>query len=132
LTGPLFAQACATSARVVGSAACEVESANGDSQAILCITADRTSNGPHVTYPNPLAPGGKMDAEDWVWDNFNFDPYAKSSMIQTAETVAKQFDITTGQQHEVVLLRLEQYQKALEDDGSFHKRYMVTPVEVNP
>jgi len=132
LTGPLFAQACATSARVVGSAACEVESANGDSQAILCITADRTSNGPHVTYPNPLAPGGKMDAEDWVWDNFNFDPHAKNSMIQTAETVAKQFDITTEQQHEVVLLRLEQYQKALEDDGSFHKRYMVTPVEVNP
>ncbi len=132
LTGPLFAQACATSARVIGSAAFDVESANGDAQTILCITADRTSNGPHVTYPNPLAPGGKMDAEDWVWDNFNFDPHAKNSMIQTAETVAKQFDITTEQQHEVVLLRFEQYQKALEDDGAFHKRFMVTPREVNP
>ena len=132
LTGPLFAQACATSARVIGSAAFDVESANGDAQTILCITADRTSNGPHVTYPNPLAPGGKMDAEDWVWDNFSFDPHAKNSMIQTAETVAKQYDITTQQQHEVVLLRLEQYQKALEDDGAFHKRYMVAPVEVNP
>jgi acetyl-CoA acetyltransferase len=132
LTGPQFAQACATSARVIGSAAFDVESANGDAQAILCITADRTSNGPHVTYPNPLAPGGKMDAEDWVWDNFSFDPHAKNSMIQTAETVAKQFDITTEQQHEVVLLRLEQYQKALEDDGAFHKRFMVAPVEVNP
>jgi acetyl-CoA acetyltransferase len=132
LTGPQFAQACATSARVIGSAAFDVESANGDAQAILCITADRTSNGPHVTYPNPLAPGGKMDAEDWVWDNFSFDPHAKSSMIQTAENVAKQFDITTEQQHEVVLLRHEQYQKALEDDGAFHKRFMVAPIEVNP
>jgi acetyl-CoA acetyltransferase len=132
LTGPQFAQACATSARVIGSAAFDVESANGDAQAILCITADRTSNGPHVTYPNPLAPGGKMDAEDWVWDNFSFDPHAKSSMIQTAENVAKQFDITTEQQHEVVLLRHEQYQKALEDDGAFHKRFMVAPIEINP
>jgi acetyl-CoA acetyltransferase len=132
LTGPLFAQACATSARVIGSAAHEVENANGNKAAILCVTADRTSNGPHVTYPNPLAPGGKVDSEDWVWDNFGFDPHAKNSMLQTAENVARKYDIPTKQQHDVSLMRYEQYQKALEDDSAFHKHYMVTPVEINP
>ncbi len=131
ITGPLFSQACATSARVIGSAAHAIET-DTDNTTILCITADRTSNGPHVTYSNPLAPGGTVDSEDWVWDNFGYDPHAKNSMIQTAENVANQYDITTEQQHEVVLMRYEQYQKALEDDSAFHKRYMVTPVEINP
>jgi acetyl-CoA acetyltransferase len=132
ITGPLLAQACATSARVIGSAAYEVESANGGLPVVLCVTADRTSNGPHVTFPNPLAPGGKVDTEDWVWDNFGYDPHAKNSMLQTAENVARQYDITTEQQHEVVLLRHDQYKNALEDDGDFQKRYMITPIEVNP
>jgi acetyl-CoA acetyltransferase len=132
LTGPMFAQACATSARVLGSAAHAIETANGGTETILCITADRTSNGPHVTYPNPLAPGATVDSEDWVWDNFGFDPHAKNSMLQTAENVAREYKITTEQQNEVTLLRHEQYQKALEDDSAFHKRFMVTPIEINP
>lgn len=132
LTGPMFSQACATSARVIGSAAHEIEAANGISPNILCITADRTSNGPHMLYPNPLAPGGRGDTEDWVWDNFNYDPHAKNGMIQTAEKTAKQYDISIEEQHEVVLIRHEQYQKALENDADFHKKYMVSPVEVNP
>lgn len=129
ITGPVFSQACATSARVVGSAAFAVEA--GD-ETILCITADRTSNGPHMLYPNPLAPGGRGDAEEWVWDNFNFDPYARGSMLQTAENVAKEHNISTAEQHQAVLIRHTQYQQALADDAAFHKRYMVTPVEVNP
>jgi acetyl-CoA acetyltransferase len=129
ITGPTFSQACATSARVIGSAAFAVES--GD-DTILCVTADRTSNGPHMLYPNPLAPGGRGDAEDWVWDNFNRDPYARNSMIQTAENVAKAHGISTAEQHQAVLIRHAQYQQALADDGAFHKRYMVSPVEVNP
>ena len=129
VTGPVFSQACATSARVIGSAAQSVET-QGDA-AILCITADRTSNGPHLLYPNPLSPGGRGDAEDWVWDNFNRDPFAGNSMLQTAENVAKESVIATAEQHEVVLMRYAQYQKALENDAAFHKRYM-TPVEVNP
>ncbi len=129
ITGPVFSQACATSARVVGSAAFAVEA--GD-ETILCITADRTSNGPHMLYPNPLAPGGRGDTEDWVWDNFNFDPYARGSMLQTAENVAKEHNISTAEQHQAVLIRHTQYQQALADDAEFHKRYMVTPVEVNP
>ncbi len=132
ITGPAFSQACATSARVIGSAAAEVEAGDGDEPAILCLTADRTSNGPHLMYPNPLAPGGRADAEDWVWDNFNLDPLARNSMLQTAENVAREQDISTAEQHQVVLVRHAQYQQALEDDGAFHKRYMVTPVEVNP
>ncbi len=130
ITGPTFSQACATSARVIGSAAYAVES--GDEAAILCLTADRTSNGPHLLYPNPLAPGGRGDAEDWVWDNFNLDPLAKNSMIQTAENVAKEHNISTEEQHQAVLTRYAQYQQALADAAAFHKRYMVTPVEVNP
>ncbi len=132
ITGPTFSQACATSARVIGSAAQDVAANADDDPTILCITADRTSNGPHLLYPNPLAPGGRGDAEDWVWDNFNLDPYARNSMIQTAENVAREYNISTPEQHEVVVMRYAQYQQALENDAAFHKRYMVTPVEVNP
>ncbi len=146
ITGPVFSQACATSARVIGSAAAEIESSDGTGQVdrytgtqvhngtrntILCITADRTSNGPHLLYPNPLNPGGRGDAEDWVWDNFNRDPFAGNSMLQTAENVAKDCNITTAEQHEVVLMRYAQYQQALENDAAFHKRYMMS-VDVNP
>jgi acetyl-CoA acetyltransferase len=129
ITGPTLSQACATSARVLGSAAAAVE--NDHSATILCLTADRTSNGPHLVYPNPLAPGGRGDSEDWVWDNFNRDPLAAVSMIETAENVAHEYDITTAEQHEVVLLRYQQYQQSLADDAAFQRRYMVTPLEVN-
>ena len=129
VTGPVFSQACATSARVIGSAARAVETENDAS--ILCVTADRTSNGPHLLYPNPLNPGARGDAEDWVWDNFNRDPFVGNSMIQTAENTAKDCGITTAEQHEVVLMRYAQYQQALADDAAFHKKYM-SVVEVNP
>jgi acetyl-CoA acetyltransferase len=129
-TGPTFSQACATSARVIASAAAEVETGSGPS--ILCLTADRCSNGPHLLYPNPLGPGGRGDAEDWVWDNFNSDPYARNAMVETAENVARESGFTLPQQHEVMLLRFSQYQAALADNAAFHRRYMVTPVEVNP
>lgn len=128
ITGPVLSQACATSARVLASAAFEVET--GANSAILAVTADRCSNGPHVYYPNPLGPGGKGESEDWVWDNFNFDPYAKNAMLQTAENVAREGGYTKEQQHEMMLLRFSQYQDALKNDGAFHKRYMVTPLEV--
>lgn len=128
LTGPTFAQACATSARVLASAAAEVEA--GGERAILCLAADRTSNGPHLLYPNPLGPGGKGEAEDWVWDNFNCDPWAGQAMIQTAENVARAGGFTTADQHEVVLLRHAQYQQALADGGAFQRRYLSAPVVV--
>ncbi|MBI3243215.1 MAG: thiolase family protein [Chloroflexi bacterium] len=132
ITGPTFSQACATSARVIGSAAYEVEAGDGGGNVVLCLTADRTSNGPHLTYPNPANPGGKPDAEDWVWDNFNCDPFARNAMIETAENVAREQEITAQEQHEVMLMRYGQYQESLKDEAAFHKKYMVTPVEVNP
>ena len=128
ITGPTFAQACATSARVIASAATEIETGTHD--AILGVTLDRTSNGPHIYYPNPLGPGGKGDTEDWVWDNFNNDPNANIAMIQTAENVAREADISQEQQDEMMLLRYAQYQDALKDDAAFHRRYMVTPIDV--
>ncbi len=128
ITGPVLSQACATGARVLASSAFEVET--GASRAILAVTLDRCSNGPHVYYPNPLGTGGKGETEEWVWDNFNYDPYAKNAMIQTAENVAREADITKEQQDEMMLLRYAQYQDALKDDAAFHKRYMVTPIEV--
>jgi acetyl-CoA acetyltransferase len=134
ISGPTISQACATSARVIASAAYEVDASgsSGEGSAILCITADRTSNGPHLVYPNPLAPGGRPDAEDWVWDNFNRDPFAKNAMLQTAENVAREEKISTEAQHEVVLMRYEQYQLALADDSAFLKRFMPFPIEINP
>lgn len=128
ITGPVVSQACATGARAIASSALEVET--GADGMVLAVTLDRCSNGPHVYYPNPLGPGGKGEAEDWLWDNFNLDPFAKNAMIQTAENVARECGITTAQQHEMMLLRYGQYQDALKDDAAFHKRYMVTPLEV--
>jgi acetyl-CoA acetyltransferase len=128
ISGPTINQACATSARVLASAAYEVESDAGRS--ILAITCDKTSNGPHIYYPNPLAPGGKGESEEWVWDNFNCDPYAQNAMIETAENVAAESGISWEEQNAVALLRFQQYQDALKDDAAFHRRYMVTPLDV--
>ena len=128
ITGPMIGQACATGARVVGSAASEVEVSRD--RAILAITADRCSNGAHIYYPNPLGPGGTGDKEDWVWDNFGFDPFARNAMIETAENVAREAGITKEEQDEMTLLRYQQYGDALKDDSAFLRRYMVMPLEV--
>lgn len=127
ISGPTINQACATSARVVGSVAYEIES--DPDRCILAIACDKTSNGPHVFYPNPSGPGGKGESEDWVWDNFNFDPFATNAMIETAENVAHESHITWEEQNAVTLLRFQQYQEALKDDAAFHRRYMVSPLE---
>ncbi|MGZ3628070.1 MAG: thiolase family protein [Ktedonobacteraceae bacterium] len=128
VSGPTINQACATSARVIGSVAYELES-DAD-RCILAITCDKTSNGPHIFYPNPSGPGGKGESEDWVWDNFNFDPFATNAMIETAENVAHESQITWEEQNAVTLLRFQQYQEALKEDAAFHRRYMFSPLEV--
>ncbi|MFQ5980376.1 MAG: thiolase family protein [Candidatus Heimdallarchaeota archaeon] len=130
ITGPMIAQACATSARVLFNAASEIEVADQADCAILAVTCDRTSNGPHILYPNPMGPGGKGDAEDWVWDNFGFDPYAKNAMLQTGENVANEAGISREDQDEVTVLRYKQYQAALESEAAFLRRFMVSPIEV--
>jgi len=130
ITGPMVAQACATSTRIIANIASEIEIEEKSDRAILAVTCDRTSNGPHILYPNPLNPGGTGDSEDWVWDNFGYDPYAKNAMIQTAENVAKDANITRDEQEKITLRRYDQYKMALENDSAFLRRFMVTPIEV--
>lgn len=118
LPAPTIAQACATGVRCVAYAA----DAGGT---VLVVAADRTSNGPHLYYPNPKGPGGTGVAENWVLDNFSHDPFARNGMIQTAERVAAEGGIDRRMQDETTLLRYAQYREAVE--SGFHKRYM-TPV----
>lgn len=128
LSGPTISQACATSARVIGSAACEIE--QDPQRCILAITCDKTSNGPHLYYPDPQAPGGQGASEDWIGDNFALDPSAGNAMLQTAENVAGESGFTREEQDEVTFLRYQQYQDALRDEAAFHRRYMLAPLEV--
>lgn len=122
VTGPTISQACATSARSVATAAMEIES--GSRENVLVVSCDRTSNGPHLYYPDPAGIGGRGESEEWVWDNFNKDPHAKGPMISTAENVAKEVGISKEEQDAITLLRNSQYQDGLKDDRAFQKRYM--------
>jgi acetyl-CoA acetyltransferase family protein len=128
MTGPMIGQACATGAKCVAVAAMSVET--GVHKNVLAVYADRCSNGPHLVYPNPLAPGGTVDTESWVWDNFGNDPFAKNAMIETAENVAKQEGIPREEQDQVTFLRYQQYQDSVKNNRAFQKRFMITPIEV--
>ena len=75
-------------------------SSAGWRSAALAVTCDRTSNGPHLYYPNPRGPGGTGAHEDWVMDNFSCDPLGRHAMVTTAENVAKKHGIDTAEQHE--------------------------------
>ncbi len=126
--GPTISQACATGARVLSVASQEVTS--GSASCVLAVTTDRLSNGPHLFYPRPKAPGGIGADENWVPDNMGFDPYTRGDMTQTAENCATKWNVSTAEQHEVVLRRLEQYGDALADDSAFLKRFMTLPFDV--
>ena len=126
--GPTLMQACATGVRTLLAAAQEVEV--GMASVALALNCDRTSNGPHLYYPSPKAPGGTGDSENWVMDNFNCDPLGPHAMLQTAENVAQKHGITTAEQHEVVLRREAQYRMALENDSAFLRRFMSLPFDV--
>jgi acetyl-CoA acetyltransferase len=128
VVGPIIGQACATGARVTALAGFEL--AAGEERVILTITADRCSNGPHLYYPNPLGSGGTGDSEDWVMDNFDYDPFAQNAMIETAENVVREAGITKEEQDEMTLLRHQQYGDALKNDSAFLRRFMVMPIEV--
>lgn len=125
VTGPTIMQACASSIRTILVAVQEIESSLATMA--LAVTADRCSNGPHLYYPVPNAPGGTGKHEDWVIENFSYDPLGRHGMLDTAENCAKRFRITTAEQHEVVLRRYEQYQMSLADNQAFQKRYMSLP-----
>lgn len=128
VAGPTIMQACATSTRCVQVAAQEV--AAGLAQASLVLTCDRVSNGPHIYYPAPSAPGGTGIAENWVLDNFARDPFAGVAMIETAENVARKWGVERSEQDDLTLLRYAQYENALADDRAFQRRYMELPFEI--
>ncbi len=127
IPGVTLMQACSTSTTCLYQAAMGVET--GMFEAPFCLMTDRTSNGPHTVWPNPLGPGGEVISENWLMDHFNRDPWAGGAMIQTAENVAKETGVTREQCDAVALRRYEQYTDALADDRAFQKRYMF-PAEV--
>ncbi|MEE4537655.1 MAG: thiolase family protein [Erythrobacter sp.] len=128
IAGPSVMQACATSARCLALATSEITA--GRSQASLVLTADRVSNGPHIFYPAPGAPGGTGTSENWVLDNFSEDPFAEVAMVETAENVAREFSITREEQDDLTLARYAQYGDALADNAAFQRRFMPYPFEV--
>ncbi len=128
VTGAMLSQACATSAACLAHAGAQIDA--GGAEATVVVTTDKCSNGPHLYYPNPSGPGGKGDGEDWVWDNFSFDPWAKNSMVQTAENVAAEAGITREEQDALAQRRYEQYKEGV--TSGFQERYMISPYEVNP
>ena len=127
VTGPMVSQACATSVACVHAAAATVE---GDAAEVtLVATTDRTSNGPQVIYPKPSAPGGSPEIENWVQDSFARDPWAGEAMFTTGELVSAEEGITREELDDITAMRYEQYERALENDREFQKRYMV-PVTI--
>lgn len=126
VAGPTINQACATGARILAHAAGEV--AFGRARCVLAISADRTSNGPTLLYPDPSAPGGSPAHERWVLDNFGHDPHAGCAMVDTAENVAARHGIDREEQHAVTLHRYAQYDEALANDRAFQRRFMDLPM----
>lgn len=128
VTGPTVSQACATSARALSAAAGEI--AGGDASASMVVTCDRTSNSPVVVHPNPRGVSGAPAVENWMLDNFNDEPTGHFAMVDTAENCARDWQISTEEQHDLVALRYEQYREALKDDSAFLRRFMTLPYSV--
>jgi acetyl-CoA acetyltransferase len=82
VAGPTVSQACATSVRALQTAAREV--AAGDSAVALAVACDRTSNGPHLYYPNPAGVGGTGEAEDFILENMACDPLGRRTASRGA------------------------------------------------
>lgn len=128
IAGPTVSQACATSARALSAAAAEITA--GNAKTSLVIACDRTSNSPVVVYPNPHAPSGAPNVENWTLDNFNDEPTGHLAMVDTAENCARDWQISTQEQHELAALRYHQYRDALKDDAAFLRRFMTLPFSV--
>jgi acetyl-CoA acetyltransferase len=128
VTGPTLSQACATGVRLLVSGMQEI--ASGLAQVSLAISADRCSNSAHVYYPDPKGPGGTGSHEDWLLEAFSCDPLGNHSMLQTAENVARKHSISTREQHDVVMCRLQQYRDATANEHAFQRRFVSLPFEV--
>jgi acetyl-CoA acetyltransferase len=97
--------------------------------AVFALMTDRTSNGPHTIWPNPLGPGGQVVSEDWLMNNFDHDPWGGDRMVQTAENVVQRVGgITRENCDSVALRRYEQYTDSMANNREFQREYMF-PVE---
>jgi acetyl-CoA acetyltransferase family protein len=122
----LIHQACSTSTTILQLAALAID--HGSLNLAFGLMTDRCSNGAHTVWSRPLGPGGELESENWMMDNFDGDPRTRTKMVKTAENVAREVGITKEECDAVVLRRYEQYMMALENDRAFQKRYMF-PVE---
>ena len=64
VSGPMIAQACATSVAAIHAAA--ASQAGSREGARLVVTTDRTSNGPHLVYPRSAAQIGRASCRERV------------------------------------------------------------------
>lgn len=126
LTGPMVAQACATSVAALHAAAGAVAAGAGTQ---LVVTTDRISNGPTLSWPAPSGMGGAPVSSHWVLDSFARDPWAGAGMLAAAEAVADEMGVTREELDDLTVLRWEQYAASLADDRAFQRRYQV-PVEI--
>lgn len=126
VTGPMIAQACATSVASLQWAASTVEAQGAVERPTvnLVVAADRLSNGPHLVFPAPSRIGGSAISEDWVLDNFERDPWAGEPMIVTAEAVAAEAGFDRQSIDDVCLMRHEQY-RAYTESVAGRPPYMV-------
>lgn len=120
-------QACSTSTTILQLAALAID--HGSLNVAFGLMTDRCSNGAHTVWAQPFGPGGEVESENWMMDNFEGDPRTRTKMLMTAENVAREVGITKEECDAVVLRRYEQYLMALENDRAFQKRYMF-PVEI--
>jgi acetyl-CoA acetyltransferase len=127
VSGPMIAQACATSVAALHAAATSQSVENGDGVRLV-VTTDRTSNGPHLVYPRSFASGGTVESENWVPDSFSRDPNTGDSMITTAERVAADGGFSKQALDELTAVRYQQYQDSLANERAFQRRWMV-PIE---
>jgi acetyl-CoA acetyltransferase family protein len=126
LPGLMVNQACTTSTTCIHLAAVNIEV--GTYETAFALMSDRCSNGPHTVWAQPLGPGGEVESENWMMDNFT-DPGHRQMQVQTGENVAAEAGMTREECDAVALRRYEQYEDALKNDRAFQKRYMF-PVEV--
>ena len=120
ISGPMVAQACATSVAALHAGAASQHVAGEGTR--LVVLTDRTSNSPHLVYPTPR---GRPITEHWLLDNFDRDPLTGEPMIATAERVAAEAGFTKDQLDAVTARRHEQYQDALAEDRAFQRPWMV-------
>ncbi|HOO90111.1 MAG TPA: thiolase family protein [Syntrophales bacterium] len=123
ISGPLIAQACATSAVSLNYGANTVEA--GTHAKVLVATTDRCSNSPSLLWNNPRGMGGQPVYESWMVDGFNTDPVAQVSAAQTAENVGQEHGVTKEESDAMAVSRYQKYTDSLKNDREFQKRYMI-------